>query len=79
MADTPRDFDIVVLGAYGYTATIVCECIAKNLPTNLRWASEGRSEKKLEGLSQKLRGLNADRQPPSMYIWLSPQRSESKS
>jgi hypothetical protein len=36
VADIPRDLNIVVLGAYVYTATTVCEYIAKNLPTNLR-------------------------------------------
>jgi short subunit dehydrogenase-like uncharacterized protein len=71
MANTLREFDIVVLGAYAYTAAIVCECITKNLPTNLKWAISGRSEKKLEELALKLKGLNANREPPSEYIWLS--------
>lgn len=66
MAQTQRQYDIVVLGANGYTAAIATEYIAKSLPTDLKWAVAGRSEKKLESLLEKLKGLNADRLPPGM-------------
>ena len=61
MEHTPREYDIVVLGANGYTATIVAEYITKNLPTNLRWALAGRSRKKLEALVARLKVINGDR------------------
>jgi len=59
-----RDYDIVLLGATGYTAAICAEYISKTLPTNLKWAVAGRSRDKLEALVQKLAVLNPDRLKP---------------
>ena len=64
MAQTLREYEIVVLGATGYTAKIVAEYINANLPTNLKWAIAGRSEQKLEVLAKQLRAMNGDREPP---------------
>lgn len=61
---TPKQYDIVVLGANGYTATIVTEYVAKNLPIDLSWAVAGRSQTKLEELLERLKLLDLDRQPP---------------
>lgn len=49
-----RKYDVVVLGANGYTTSICAEYIAKNMPTNLRWAVAGRSEVKLLAFVAKL-------------------------
>jgi len=64
---SPRGYDIVVLGATGYTATIVAEYITQNLPTDLKWAVAGRSQPKLEALVAKLKIINGDRLPPSTF------------
>jgi hypothetical protein len=65
---TVRQYDIVVLGATGYTASIAAEYITKNLPTDLKWAVAGRSESKLEALVRKLKKINGDRQEPGMLF-----------
>lgn len=66
MASTEnRVYDIVVLGATGYTARICAEYIARKLPTDLKWAVAGRSESKLQTLVEKLKVINVDRRPPS--------------
>jgi len=65
---TIRDYDIVILGATGYTASICAEYVVKNLPTNLKWAVAGRSESKLRVLVEKLKRMNEDRLPPSTFL-----------
>lgn len=59
-----REFDIVLLGATGYTAAICAEYIVQNMPTNLEWAVAGRSKAKLEAIMEKLAILNPDRLQP---------------
>ena len=59
-----RQYDIVLLGATGYTGALTAEHIAQNLPTNLKWAIAGRSSSKLEALATKLKQLNSDRLQP---------------
>lgn len=61
-----RDYDIVLLGATGYTGALTAESIAQQLPTNLRWAIAGRSQKKLEELAAKLKSSHSDRVQPRM-------------
>ncbi|KAM5444207.1 hypothetical protein MferCBS31731_000724 [Microsporum ferrugineum] len=63
---SPRDLEIVLLGATGYTGKLCAEHIAKSLPTNLAWGIAGRSSEKLENLSTKLQALNKDRKPPEL-------------
>lgn len=63
---SPRDLEIVLLGATGYTGKLCAEHIAKSLPTNLAWGIAGRSSEKLENLSTKLQALNKDRKPPGI-------------
>ncbi|KAI3325289.1 Saccharopine dehydrogenase-domain-containing protein [Xylariaceae sp. AK1471] len=64
----PRKYDIVLLGATGYTGGLTAEHIARHLPTNLRWALAGRSSAKLEALANKLRILNPDRLQPDIEV-----------
>ncbi|OBT51291.1 hypothetical protein VE04_06682 [Pseudogymnoascus sp. 24MN13] len=68
MSSTTREYDIVVLGASGYTASIGAEYIAKNSRTDLRWAIAGRSRGKLEDLAEKLKAINPDRIQPGIIV-----------
>ncbi|KAI1319507.1 Saccharopine dehydrogenase-domain-containing protein [Xylariaceae sp. FL0255] len=63
-----RRYDIVLVGAIGYTGTIAAEHIANYLPTNLRWAVAGRSSTKLESLCSRLSTINPDRLRPDIEI-----------
>ncbi|KAI1502178.1 hypothetical protein F5X99DRAFT_427542 [Biscogniauxia marginata] len=67
MADD-RAFDITILGATGWTATICAQHIARTLPTNLRWCIAGRSPSKLEALAADLRRTNPDRPAPRISV-----------
>jgi len=51
------EFDIVVLGATGFTGRIACEHLANRAPKDLRWAMAGRNEEKL---ARVRRDLNLD-------------------
>lgn len=59
-----RKYDLVLLGATGYTATICAEQITKTYPIKTRWAVAGRSEATLTKLTRNLKTLNPDRTPP---------------
>ncbi|KAJ6788216.1 hypothetical protein PWT90_02181 [Aphanocladium album] len=63
-----RKYDIVVLGATGYTGQLTAEYIASHLPTNLKWAVAGRSEAKLQAVVEDCKQYNADRTPPAIEI-----------
>lgn len=60
----PRKYDILLLGATGYTGALTAEHIAWHLPTDLKWAIAGRSRSKLEALARKLKDLELNRQQP---------------
>jgi short subunit dehydrogenase-like uncharacterized protein len=62
----PTKFDIILLGATGYTGSICAEHITSNFPTTLQWAIAGRSSKSLEALATRLKTLNPDRLPPTV-------------
>ncbi|OAX84296.1 hypothetical protein ACJ72_01338 [Emergomyces africanus] len=61
-----RHFDIVLLGATGYTGKLCAEHIVKNLPTNLKWAIAGRSTEKLSALEEELNKINPERRRPEI-------------
>lgn len=61
-----RDYDIVLIGATGYTGALTAEHIAKHLPINLRWSIAGRSSRKLNGLAARLKDLEPDRLQPGI-------------
>jgi short subunit dehydrogenase-like uncharacterized protein len=64
-----REYDIVVVGATGYTGTIAATHIAEHLPTNLKWAIAGRSGVKLDALAAELKKLSPDRlQPGTIHL-----------
>lgn len=68
MAQSDRQYHLVVLGATGYTGKYTCEHVATALPTDLRWAVAGRSQSKLETLVKDLKSLNGDRAQPAIEI-----------
>lgn len=49
-----RKYDIVLLGATGFTGKLCVEYMVRNLPSHVRWAIAGRSRPKLEALSKEL-------------------------
>ncbi|KAI0601629.1 Saccharopine dehydrogenase-domain-containing protein [Biscogniauxia sp. FL1348] len=63
-----RKYDLVLVGATGYTGTLTAEHIALHLPTNLRWALAARSAAKLEALAARLKELNPDRLQPAIEV-----------
>ena len=62
----PREYDLILFGATGYTGKLCAEHITTNLPTDLKWAIAGRSNSKLSSLLDELDALNADRLPPGV-------------
>lgn len=63
-----REYDIVLVGATGYTGALTAEHIAEHLPTNLRWAIAGRSSTKLDELATRLKKLAPDRLQPAIVV-----------
>lgn len=59
-----REYDLIVLGATGYTGKLCAEYITSSLPTNLKWAIAGRSKIKLLAFIDELEVVNADRTQP---------------
>ena len=43
-----REYDVVLLGASGFTGALTAEYLAKNAPADLKWAVAGRNQQKLE-------------------------------
>lgn len=65
-----RQYDLVVLGATGYTGKLAAEYIINNLPADFRWAIAGRSLNKLESVSEECKALNPQGSHPGKF-WLS--------
>ncbi|ODA79647.1 hypothetical protein RJ55_05241 [Drechmeria coniospora] len=63
-----RQYDLLVLGATGYTGKFVAEHVTTHLPTDLKWAIAGRSESKLQAVMDECHKLNADRAPPKLEL-----------
>ncbi|KAF2085216.1 hypothetical protein K490DRAFT_58831 [Saccharata proteae CBS 121410] len=68
MSQGERKYELVLLGATGYTGKLTAEHIATNLPTNLNWAIAGRNEQKLSSVAHDLRQLNPDRIQPDIEV-----------
>ncbi|RHZ63084.1 uncharacterized protein CDV56_108944 [Aspergillus thermomutatus] len=64
--ESNKEFDLVLLGPTGYTGRLCAEHIAKNFPTNLKWALAGRSVQKVEDIAKELKTLNPDRTEPEI-------------
>ncbi|KAL8820606.1 MAG: hypothetical protein Q9191_007481 [Dirinaria sp. TL-2023a] len=63
-----RQYELILLGASGYTGKLCAEYIAKNLPTDLKWAVAGRSSSKLSSLIHELKSYHQDRAQPEVEI-----------
>jgi short subunit dehydrogenase-like uncharacterized protein len=72
MASQSRQYEIVLLGATGYTGKLTAEYIQEHVATDLKWAIAGRNGKRLEEIAAELKTLNPDRIQPCMYFWGSP-------
>jgi len=59
--DTPREFDVVLFGATGYTGQKVADYLARNAPPDLKWAIAGRTAAKLAEVKARLSGESASR------------------
>jgi short subunit dehydrogenase-like uncharacterized protein len=64
MSSTGRQYDLVVLGATGFTGKYIAEYVHEHAATDLRWAIAGRSAKKLEELAKELKALVPERSEP---------------
>jgi short subunit dehydrogenase-like uncharacterized protein len=69
MNDKHREFDIIVIGATGFTGTLVAEylCNRYGVDAGLRWAAAGRSATKLAALRVSLRSRCAN--SPAVLAW----------
>lgn len=54
MPSTDRDYDVVVLGATGFTGELTAAYLAEHAPDGLRWAIAGRNPDKLETVRARL-------------------------
>jgi short subunit dehydrogenase-like uncharacterized protein len=54
----PRDFDIVVFGATGFTGALTATYLARHAPANLRWALAGRSPDRLAAVRDQLAAID---------------------
>ncbi|EXJ86270.1 hypothetical protein A1O1_06640 [Capronia coronata CBS 617.96] len=61
-----REYDILLLGATGYTGKLTAEYITTSLPTNIKWAVAGRNQSKLQSLVNDLKTLNSTRTSPDI-------------
>lgn len=61
-----RQYDLILLGATGYTGKLTAEYITSNLPTNIKWAVAGRNQSKLQSLVSELKSLNSTRNSPDV-------------
>jgi short subunit dehydrogenase-like uncharacterized protein len=59
MADDPRDYDVVVFGATGFSGALTAEYLAAHAPATTRWALAGRNLDKLEHLRRRLAPASA--------------------
>ncbi len=55
---TAREFDIILFGATGFAGRLTAEYLAKNAPSQLRWALAGRNTDKLAGVRDGLAKIN---------------------
>lgn len=61
-----REYELILLGATGYTGKLVAEWISTHLPEDLKWAIAGRNTKKLQSVIDELKKLNANRKLPDV-------------
>jgi short subunit dehydrogenase-like uncharacterized protein len=52
--DAAREYDVVLVGATGFTGGLTAEYLAQHAPPGLRWALAGRSPQRLEAVRHRL-------------------------
>ena len=67
MESTDSSYELIVLGATGYTGKLVAEHVTTALPTDIKWAVAGRNAQKLKNLTESLKKLNPDRLQPGKF------------
>ncbi len=55
---SPRNYDLILFGASGFTGGLTAEYLAQHAPATSRWALAGRSVPRLEAVRQRLAALN---------------------
>ncbi|KAI5199191.1 hypothetical protein AUEXF2481DRAFT_365803 [Aureobasidium subglaciale EXF-2481] len=63
-----RRYDVVLLGATGFTGTLTARHIHQHTPGSLRWAIAGRSSAKLQNLAASLTANQSEKQRPDICI-----------
>ncbi|KAF2787170.1 hypothetical protein K505DRAFT_367589 [Melanomma pulvis-pyrius CBS 109.77] len=63
-----RQYDLILLGATGYTGRFTAQHITASLPTDLKWAIAGRSRTKLAIIAEDLKKQNGDRIQPEIEV-----------
>ncbi|PFH56391.1 hypothetical protein XA68_16582 [Ophiocordyceps unilateralis] len=61
-------YDLVILGASGYTGRLTTEHIATHLPSSLKWALAGRSTAKLQALAEECKRLSPTMSTPELEV-----------
>jgi short subunit dehydrogenase-like uncharacterized protein len=67
MADAARQYDLVLLGATGYTGKYAAQHITQHFPTDFKWAIAGRNSRKLAAVVESLKKLNGNRLEPGIF------------
>ncbi len=63
-----RKYDLIVVGATGYTGGYVVEYLRSNPSKSLEWAIAGRSLSKLENLKERLNILQSASTQPGILL-----------
>jgi short subunit dehydrogenase-like uncharacterized protein len=58
MTEHERSYDIVILGATGFTGGLTAEYLARHAPDGCRWALAGRDRARLEAVRARLAGVD---------------------
>jgi short subunit dehydrogenase-like uncharacterized protein len=67
MSARSRQYDLVVLGATGYTGKLTAEYITTHFPSDVRWAIAGRSTAKLESVAAECKTQNVQGSQPGGF------------
>lgn len=65
---TSREYDVILLGATGYTGRLTAEYLASSVSSNIKWAIAGRSQSKLTDLTSHLKALNGPGGAPTTIV-----------
>lgn len=63
-----REYDIVLLGATGFTGALVAQWIFEEAPKDLKWAIAGRSNEKLQNCLSSLKETASTRPAPEIIV-----------